>query len=229
MDDIVEQLAAIEHARWAGWEKYREVCVTQVRRAGDAETHEDRWRRLRETPYDRLTEKEKESDRVEARKSLAVMDAEIARLKAEAERHLRCASSYPEKQAACARKDDEIARLKAEVSEARRHAVGVMAAGFNRALDDAGAPAAESPGLRIYAMRDEIERLKAERNDAQVDAIARGALLRDTEAEGAIVKATIERQARALAAGSAALRAMGWVFLAEHVEDAQEAALKGGG
>lgn len=87
-------------------------------------------------------------------------DAEIARLKAEVERHLRCTSSYPEKQAACARKDDEIARLKAEVSEARRHAVGVMAAGFNRALDDAGAPAAESPGLRIYAMRAEIARLK---------------------------------------------------------------------
>ena len=39
-----------------------------------------------------------------------------------------------------ATRDAEIARLKAEVSDARRHAVGVMATGFNRALDEAGAP-----------------------------------------------------------------------------------------
>ena len=74
-DDILEIVAAIEHERWSGWEKYREKCVAAVRRDGDIETHEERWRRQRETPYSALSEREKESDRVEARKTLAAVAA----------------------------------------------------------------------------------------------------------------------------------------------------------
>ena len=37
------------------------------------EEHESRWARQRETPYSALSEAEKESDRVEARKSIAVL------------------------------------------------------------------------------------------------------------------------------------------------------------
>jgi len=72
LDDpkLLEKLADIEHARWSGWERYREQCVAAVKRPGDTETHEERWRRLRETPYAELTEASKESDRVEARKTL---------------------------------------------------------------------------------------------------------------------------------------------------------------
>jgi hypothetical protein len=73
MNDLIEILSAIEHDRWSGWEKYREKCVAEVSRPGDPETHEQRWKRLRETPYSKLTEKEKESDRVEVRKTLTAL------------------------------------------------------------------------------------------------------------------------------------------------------------
>jgi hypothetical protein len=75
LDDprLIEALAAIEHDRWSGWERYRERCVAQVRRDGDTETHEDRWRRQRETPYEKLSEREKESDRAEVRKTLSAI------------------------------------------------------------------------------------------------------------------------------------------------------------
>jgi len=80
LDDpaLLETLAAIEHERWSGWEVYRERCVAEVRRDGDVETHEERWRRLRATPYAALSEREKESDRIEARKTLAAVRAHLA-------------------------------------------------------------------------------------------------------------------------------------------------------
>lgn len=80
---LLEELAAIEHERWSGWERYREKCVAQVRRGGDIETHEERWLRQRETPYASLAEREKESDRVEARKSLAVVKEHVDQLRRE--------------------------------------------------------------------------------------------------------------------------------------------------
>lgn len=71
--DLLEILAHIEHARWSDWESYREKCVEQVRRPGDTEAHVERWRRQRTTPYASLSEREKESDRVEARKTVAAI------------------------------------------------------------------------------------------------------------------------------------------------------------
>ena len=72
---LIELLAAVEHERWSAWEKYREKCVTaNVGHDSGAETHEERWKRLRETPYAQLTEREKESDRVEVRKTLAAIE-----------------------------------------------------------------------------------------------------------------------------------------------------------
>ena len=68
-EELLEALAHVEHERWSGWEKYRETCVSSK----DKETHEARWKKQRTTPYRELSDKEKESDRVEARKSLAVM------------------------------------------------------------------------------------------------------------------------------------------------------------
>ena len=64
-DDLREQLAAIEHERWADWQRYM---------FGLCKRHENgtitiprglvaRWERLIDTPYAELTEVEKESDR----------------------------------------------------------------------------------------------------------------------------------------------------------------------
>ncbi len=63
--EIVEALAALEHERWSGWEKYRQRVDNPDSRA--------RWKRQRETMYAELSEREKESDRVEARKTLALL------------------------------------------------------------------------------------------------------------------------------------------------------------
>lgn len=64
MDDLREQLAALEHDQWAAWTRW------QI----DHSTPEmvTRWGRQMATPYDRLTEKEKDSDREWADKVLAV-------------------------------------------------------------------------------------------------------------------------------------------------------------
>ena len=63
---LVEALAALEHERWSGWEKYRET------KHGDADNLR-RWKRQRETAYADLTEQEKASDRTEAHKTIALL------------------------------------------------------------------------------------------------------------------------------------------------------------
>lgn len=70
--ELLEILADIEHERWSGWEEYRDTKIGG-RHAASGEWFGDRWRRQRETPYAYLTEAEKESDRVEARKGLAAI------------------------------------------------------------------------------------------------------------------------------------------------------------
>jgi hypothetical protein len=64
-DALVEALAALEHDRWSRWETYRESVDSPERR--------DEWKRKRETPYADLTHEEQESDRVEARETIALL------------------------------------------------------------------------------------------------------------------------------------------------------------
>lgn len=66
--ELLEVLAAVEHERWSGWELYREL------QAEDPENVE-RWSQQRVTLYADLEERYKESDRVEARKGLAIIKA----------------------------------------------------------------------------------------------------------------------------------------------------------
>jgi hypothetical protein len=71
--ELIEALAALEHDRWSGWERYREkVCTLKHHSSG--ESNIDRWRRQRDTAYADLSEAEKESDRAEVRKTLAVLE-----------------------------------------------------------------------------------------------------------------------------------------------------------
>ena len=61
----LEKLAELEHIQWSAWTKYMLDNLT--------DENIKRWKRQIETPYAKLTEKEKESDREWARKVLPVI------------------------------------------------------------------------------------------------------------------------------------------------------------
>lgn len=77
--DLMEMLAAIEHARWSGWMVYQERCMS----GADPQAHRDRWARQVRTEYADLSEREKESDRAEVRKTLAAIRAFLLAASAE--------------------------------------------------------------------------------------------------------------------------------------------------
>jgi len=64
-NELLEQIAAREHEQWIHWTKWMLDNLTpeNVRR----------WKRQIKTPYSELSEKEKESDRTEAKKVLAII------------------------------------------------------------------------------------------------------------------------------------------------------------
>ena len=64
-DNLIEKLAALEHEQWAHWTRYMLDNLTSE--------NIQRWQRQIETPYEDLSEKEKESDRVWARKVMELM------------------------------------------------------------------------------------------------------------------------------------------------------------
>ena len=68
---LVERLAAIEHERWSGWMRY---LFSKCDGAVIPDWAIERWTRQMSMPYAALTEAEKESDRVEVRKTLAAME-----------------------------------------------------------------------------------------------------------------------------------------------------------
>lgn len=68
---LIEALAALEHDRWSGWERYREGAVNTTHHTG--EWNMIRWRRQRETSYEDLSEGEKQADRSEVYKTLEVL------------------------------------------------------------------------------------------------------------------------------------------------------------
>jgi hypothetical protein len=81
LDGLTEKLAAIEHERWSHWQRYMH---------GKAEKQPDgtllipadlvqRWEQQLETPYDNLSEREKESDRDQVRKYLPVIADALSR------------------------------------------------------------------------------------------------------------------------------------------------------
>ncbi len=60
----IEALADLGHKQWTHWTKYMLNNLTPENVA--------KWKRQCETPYSKLSEKEKESDRVWARKVLEI-------------------------------------------------------------------------------------------------------------------------------------------------------------
>lgn len=80
----VETLAALAHDQWSDWMEYLfKQCntVDETDRADIPPELVARWWRQMRTPYADLPEGEKESDRVEARKVLAVLAAEGERVR----------------------------------------------------------------------------------------------------------------------------------------------------
>lgn len=83
VEDKIEALAAYAHEAWAGWMRYlfskmeQEYITTpygkEIPGLVMPEWAVERWQRQMKTPYADLPETEKESDRDEARKILAVL------------------------------------------------------------------------------------------------------------------------------------------------------------
>ena len=76
MDNLREKLAELAHEQWSGWMKYLFAQMEQGKYCllmpGWAE---ERWKRQMRTPYAELSEQEKESDRKEADRVLALLSA----------------------------------------------------------------------------------------------------------------------------------------------------------
>lgn len=79
VDRLAEELAAVEHARWAHWQQY-------LHSKGDLKedgslvlpaTLVSQWQRQLSTSYDDLTHEEKDSDREQVRKYLDVIETII--------------------------------------------------------------------------------------------------------------------------------------------------------
>lgn len=68
-EEIFEKLSAIEHERWADWQKYiHSKCLTDTSPEGTQYMKFPyklfkRWEKQIATPYEKLSEKEKDSDR----------------------------------------------------------------------------------------------------------------------------------------------------------------------
>lgn len=100
-----ERLAALAHEQWSGWMRYMfgdcdsGACRAVAGADGEAPKpkidhteYRQRWMRQMATAYDDLPEDEKESDREEADRVLAVLDSTFAEQQATIEQHERTIS-----------------------------------------------------------------------------------------------------------------------------------------
>lgn len=82
-DELREQLADEQHAIWSHWMKYMFSCGAYQSNGAWVMPAEkvERWQRQMDTPYDDLTDKEREFDRHQADKVLAVVQPELDQLR----------------------------------------------------------------------------------------------------------------------------------------------------
>jgi hypothetical protein len=80
VSDLLEPLAAIEHARWSHWQRYmHSKCVPQDGALVIPAELVQRWERQLNTPYAALTDKERESDREQVRVYLPLIQKALRR------------------------------------------------------------------------------------------------------------------------------------------------------
>ena len=71
--ELREALAALEHDRWSRWQKHLHDIVRANGRMMIPDSCWEHWERQIATPYDELSEREKDSDRKEADKTMEVL------------------------------------------------------------------------------------------------------------------------------------------------------------
>lgn len=82
--DLIEKLAAIEHERWADWQKWCHKVLRENNPSPEQGDILERWDRQIETPYAELSEKEKQSDRDQVMRYWPLLQAHIERKQANA-------------------------------------------------------------------------------------------------------------------------------------------------
>lgn len=85
-EELIEKLAAVEHQRWADWQKWCNKVLRQE--LGDSNQIEKvlvRWDRQIATPYAELSEQEKQSDRDQVMRSWPLVQEAVAQATKEAE------------------------------------------------------------------------------------------------------------------------------------------------
>jgi hypothetical protein len=86
MENLLEELSELEHKQWAHWTKYMLNRLEQLENEQDAFDpykvmhQKQNWHRQIATPYSELTEKEKDSDRIWASKTLEITAKRLAEL-----------------------------------------------------------------------------------------------------------------------------------------------------
>ncbi|MBY5879411.1 hypothetical protein ELI54_30005 (plasmid) [Rhizobium ruizarguesonis] len=79
LDGLVDQLASIEHERWAHWQRYvhsKSLKQPDGSMLLPAELVAQ-WERQINTPFERLSDKEKDSDREQVQKYLPFLKAAL--------------------------------------------------------------------------------------------------------------------------------------------------------
>ncbi len=91
-EEMMEKMAAIEHERWAKWQKY---IHSKILPSKDDDLmiigseFVERWERQINTPYEQLSEKEKESDREQVRPYLDLISDLKKSIREEIEKEIR--------------------------------------------------------------------------------------------------------------------------------------------
>jgi hypothetical protein len=76
-ENLKEELSALEHERWAHWQKYLHgKCVANIDGSLTIPKHlVEKWARQINTPYAELNEAEKDSDRSQVEKYFPILKA----------------------------------------------------------------------------------------------------------------------------------------------------------